>query len=415
MKSLIFYLFIILSCWMEMPVSAKNHNLYSYKIEARIEGLSKGDTICFENVIFPQFDLEPAFNVIVEEDNRFSYEGSVGHSQYFLISYKPLSGDKVFMPKRGLTLYLDSGEIFIQGTAENIYYCQIKGGIYDNTHIQQIASLENKLGIGSNSYWQLAEKARLSGDTLKYNEYIDRYYSFNQDNKVDYEKLSDLKDEFLEREPSSSLNIIDMLQHVTYSPLEKLESYYAGINEEAQQSYFGIKLKKEIDKIGKLIPGNDAPDFTLQAVDGQQVSLSDYSGHYLLIYHFGLCPGSLMIDEEVTSFYTENSDRVKVIGVTAEDLNLLKEWYEKMDPSELLMDIELKPAVGSMISHPWTDVENKGDNAQLALDYAFAGLPFFIFISPEGKILERGFSEAFYKAKELINEGLAQAPNEEAL
>lgn len=403
MKYLIFYLFIILGSWIKLPASAKNHNLHSYKIKAQIEGLSKGDTICFENVIFPLFDLEPAFNVIVEEDNKFSHEGSIDHSRYFLMTYKPLSGEKVFMPKRGLTLYLDSGNIFIQGTTENIYYCQIKGGIYDNVYIQQINSLEDKLGIESNLYWQLAEKARLSEDTLKYDEYINKYYSFNQDNKTDYEKLSELKGEFMKEEPSSVLNIIDMLQQVTYSPLETLELYYTGISKEAKQSYFGMMLKREIDKIGKLMPGNDAPDFTLQTVEGQQLSLNDYSGYYLLIYHFGLCPGSLMIDREVTSFYTENIDRVKVIGVTAEDLKLLKEWHEKMDPSELLMDIALKPAVGSMISHPWPDLENKSSYEQLALDYAFAGLPFFIFISPEGKIVERGFSEAFFKAKEMMS------------
>ncbi|MDR2918996.1 MAG: peroxiredoxin family protein [Tannerella sp.] len=403
MKYLISSLFVILCSWIVLPVNALNQSFCNYTIKAQIEGLSKGDTICFENVIFPRFDLEPAFNVIVEEDNKFSYEGSIDHSKYFLISYKPLSGEEVLLPKRGLTLYINGGEILIQGTAENIYFCQIEGGVYDNVYVQKINSLENKLGIESALYWRLAQEARLSGDTLKYNEFSNKYNTFNQNNRTDREKLSELKDEFMKEEPSSVLNIIDMLQQVNFSPLEELESYYTSINKEAQQSYFGLMLKREIDNIVKLAPGNDAPDFTLQTVDGQQASLNDYSGYYLLIYHFGLCPGSLMMDPEVTSFYTENNDRVKVIGITIEDLNLLKELYEKTDPSEKIMDIALKPALGSMTSHPWPDVESKNDNEQIALDYAFGGLPFFIFISPEGKILERGFSEAFYKAKELIS------------
>jgi len=209
---------------------------------------------------------------------------------------------------------------------------------------------------------------------------------------------------YAEDDNSSALNILEMLQRVTYTPIEELKLFYASLNKEAQKSYFGIFLRQEIDNMAMLAPGNDAPDFIVETVDRQQISLDDYNGYYVLIYNFGLCPGSLMIDKEVTNFYTNNKERVKVLGVSEESLNALQKLYRNTDQSEKFMNVDLKPALESMVSHPWTDIENKGDNRQLSIDYALAGSPFFVLISPDGKILLRGFHEAFYKAKNIVEE-----------
>jgi hypothetical protein len=264
-------------------------------------------------------------------------------------------------------------------------------------------SLENRLGSERGMYAKQAGDARMAGDTLKQKEYIRKFNSFVSDRRDDYDRLSQLRKEFEEKDPSSEWNIINLLSRITYTPPAELEAYYERMNESARKSYYGMMLKQETDNMAMLAPGNDAPDFQLRAMDGRRLSLADYSGCYVLLYHFGLCPGSLMIDKEVADFQLVNKDKVQVIGIT-EEMDFIREWAGKVDPSEKLMDIELKPALERMVSHPWPDVENKGDNRQISIDYAFAGLPFFVFISPEKKILLRGFSETFYRAKQLMEE-----------
>ena len=55
-----------------------------------------------------------------------------------------------------------------------------------------------------------------------------------------------------------------------------------------------------------------------------------------------------------------------------------------------------------MLAHPWPEVESTGDNHKITLDFAFAGLPYFVFISPDGKIISRDFRKAFDKAQEVM-------------
>ena len=64
------------------------------------------------------------------------------------------------------------------------------------------------------------------------------------------------------------------------------------------------------------------------------------------------------------------------------------------------MNIELKPVLKNMLAHPWFDAEKTNGNQKLETDYAFGGLPYFVFISPDGKIIAGDFHKAFYTAKE---------------
>lgn len=402
MKCLMYGLIILLSGGL-LSAKAEDDSKFTYTVKGQIEGLVRGDTICFEEVNLPGWNLERAEKVIVQKEGEFLFEGSAFHSLYFQMTYKPLSGEEVHADRGGLMFLVDRDTLLLKGNAADIYYCEIEGGAYDYPEMREIIALENKLGKKRASYSKLAADANVTGDTDKVKEYNEQFNMAVMNSRDEYEKLSTLQAEFAEKYPSIGLNIIEKLQRVTYTPLEKLETYYASMDEQAQRSHHGLLLRQEMDNLIMLAPGNDAPDFMLDAIDGQRIKLADYAGSYLLIYHFGLCPGSLMIDQKVMSLYTSHKDRMNVLGIT-EDMAPIKNWLETVGPSEKMMDIDLKPALESMTSHPWTDVENKGDNRQLGVDYAFAGLPYFIFISPEGKILSRGFHETFYEAKKILEE-----------
>ena len=337
MKTFIYSVIVLFTSFMSLAAQIGSYENFTYNIKAEITGLSKGDIISFEKVNFPWLETEAAFKIIIKEDGGFSFEGIAFQSQYFLMTYKPVSGEKVVSDKDGLYVYIDnSGDILIKGDAKDIYSCIIDGGVYDNT-----------------------------------------------------------------KEHNQLLDIMSVLHSVIYAPLEELEDFYAGLDEQARNSHYGIILRQEIDNVSMLSPGNEAPFFILNSMDGQQISLNDYSGNYLLIYKFGLIEGSVMLDKEVIAFHEDNKDKVKVVGIT-EDMNEIRRFYEKIRSTTELNDTNLKLALEGMLSHPWTDVEQKGDNAQLVMDYLICGYPFFILISPDGKILTRGFHDAFYEAGEIL-------------
>jgi len=104
-----------------------------------------------------------------------------------------------------------------------------------------------------------------------------------------------------------------------------------------------------------------------------------------------------MIDKDVIELYNKHKDNLIVIGIT-DRIDNIKSSYEKTQSG--LMNIELKPVLENMLAHPWFDAEKTDGNEKIERDYAFGGLPFFVFISPDGEIIARDFHKAFYAAKE---------------
>jgi hypothetical protein len=156
-----------------------------------------------------------------------------------------------------------------------------------------------------------------------------------------------------------------------------------------------------MDKVWKLTPGNDAPEFNLVTLDGNNISSKDCAGSYLLLYHWGMCPGSVLNDKEFTEFYNKHKDHLKMIGIT-DDIGTIRSLYEQVKPDDEMMGAKLKPILENMLVHPWIEVEDKDDNHKLSTDFLFGGYPYFVFISPDGKMIAKGFYDAFDKAKETL-------------
>lgn len=374
-------------------------NAMSFKIKGEIKGLMPGDTLSFERVTFPGFKLDLAFEVIIEKQDKFTYSGFHEHIGYYVMSYKPISGKIIPSDRLGLTMLIKSGTTRLVGTTAQINYCRLEGDLYKNELLQKVMHLEDSLGKERGNFRRLINEAITMKDTIRVKEYTDKFNSFHFNHKDDFQKLSSLRKEFYDKFPSSEHTIINTLQMVNATPFETIKEKYEKMNEEAQNSYFGKILKQELDKIAVLQPGEKAPHFHLIGLNGEKKTLEDCAGSYVLIYHWGLCPGSLMIDSEVIDLYNKYKDNLIVIGIT-DKIDNIKSTYEKTQPDSKFMNIELKPVLKNMLAHPWFDAEKTNGNEKIEKDYAFGGLPFFVFISPDGKIITRDFHKAFYMAKE---------------
>ena len=141
-------------------------------------------------------------------------------------------------------------------------------------------------------------------------------------------------------------------------------------------------------------PGNTPSPFTVTATDGKQVSLSDYRGKYLLLYHWGLCPGTIWVQPRLLELYKEYHEKgFEVLGFTQEALS---EEYKQYD--------ELAP----LFNQPWTTVYTSAAGNEFITDaYYFAGVPILMVISPEGKTLYRGYNEVYEPLQKLLQEKLA--------
>lgn len=373
-----------------------------FTIEGKIKGLMPGDTLSFERITFPGFNLNSAFEVIIEKQDEFTYNGSHENIGYYMMTYKPAIGKAITGDRGGITMIIKDGATHITGTTEKIYYSQLEGDLYENELLQKVMHLEDSLGKMRGSFGQLIDEARAQKDTVKAKEYADKFNSFHFNHKEDFQRLSSLKKEFYDKFPSSEHTIVNTLQLINAAPFETTMQKYEKMDDEAKNSYFGEILGKVLKKIAALEPGNNAPDFHLIGLNGEEISLNECSGKYLLIYHWGMCPGSLMIDHEVIDLYNKYKEHLMVIGIT-DRIDYIKNNYDKTKPGSKMMNIDMKPVLKNMLNHPWFDAEKIDGNDKIEKDYAFGGLPYFVFISPDGKIIARDFHKAFYTAKEKLD------------
>ena len=126
--------------------------------------------------------------------------------------------------------------------------------------------------------------------------------------------------------------------------------------------------QKEIE--GKTLPmGSMAPDFTLNDLNGQPLSLSSLRGKILVLDFWGSwCTWCIKGFPEMKKYYEKYKDKMEILGMDCNDTEV--KWKKAVAVNEL----------------PWKHVfVPKG--SQVTNDYMITAFPTKIIISPEGKVM----------------------------
>ena len=98
--------------------AASCSRMQSFELSGRIDGLQVGDTLRFERVLLPEWNYEPAFDVVVGEAGAFAYRGEQAHDGYYSMTYHPKSGRAADADRRGKSMIVTGGDrITLTGSA----------------------------------------------------------------------------------------------------------------------------------------------------------------------------------------------------------------------------------------------------------------------------------------------------------
>ena len=402
MKKTLLSIFLAFTAATALPAQEQK-----FTVSGNIEGLEAGDTLRFEQIIMPDWKTGDCFDIVLKKDGKFRYKGTQAHDQYYSMRYLPVSGDIPVCDRTGKSIIIsDKNHIRLSGTREDIFYCSIDGGIYDEPQLAEYLSVEDSLGRERGYCRRKAKEAYAAGDKETASEYEARFNSFFRDNPG-RDRSKALQKKYFDSHPEGTLyTLVEHVLRMDYTPVEDLKSIGEKLSPEAKDSYYGKLFINRIKEIEAIAPGNPAPDFTLTFTDGTSATKDDFKGQYLLIYHWGTCPGSMQIDPEVQDFYREYKDSgLSVVGLTA-SLEHFRSFADGVEPGssapELGID-DLKARVTGMLEHPWKEAETgHPENQKTADTFMISGLPYFLFIGPDGTILAKDFQPAFYHAKETL-------------
>ena len=123
-----------------------------------------------------------------------------------------------------------------------------------------------------------------------------------------------------------------------------------------------------------------APDFTLKNLEGQDVSLFDFRGKWVILDFWGSwCPWCIKGFPELKEAYAKYSDKLVIIGVDCRESE--SDWKAGVEKYQL----------------PWVNVYNP-EGSDITTEYGVQGYPTKAIIDPEGKIrnITVGHDPSFY-------------------
>jgi hypothetical protein len=401
--------------------------LKKFTVTAKIAGMQKGDTLRFSEIILPGWGNKFSFDVVAQKDGYAFYSGSHSHDQLYLIEYYPVDKKVAASDRKGKEILISDGNYTLSGDRESIYYCVAGGKTYD-AELSKILIARDSLsslrgGLAKKIINAFAEK-----DTVNAQKFIGEFNGFGYYHKADNERIEAQMKKYVATH-GNEFCALGILKD-SYKPYEELRGRYDSLSRAGKQSHYGKQVASLLQKMEAVNVGKTAPDFEITVADkstagaasnsaavaaagnsaasaaaaGNQsrfvtYRLSDFKGKYVLIYHYGLCPGTFQIDSSVIDLYKKHSDKLVVIGIT-DSYAQLRRTLKNTSPDDSMGNINVKDMITELLNHPWpVDAEVAEANNKALIDsYFLQGLPYFVFISPDGKILARSIGNAAFNA-----------------
>lgn len=162
--------------------------------------------------------------------------------------------------------------------------------------------------------------------------------------------------------------------------------------EPIKESDFVQAIQDRAEKLNSSGTGSTAPDFTLTTPEGEEFSLSDYQGNYVLIdFWASWCQPCMVEMPNVINLYNKYNDQgFEIVGVSL-DRNR-EDWVNTIEEEEMNW------------VHGWdlADQESQGAVADL---YGVTGIPHTVLLDKEGEIIAKNLrgGDLENKLEEIFN------------
>lgn len=358
---------------------------------------TKKNSILYKIACLYDWKEDGTDTILVEKEGIFSAFIPMEHTTFYLLTHQPKVGEPLRSCIRGAEIIARVGDdIKLEGSLDYLGAVRHSGGFYDNSLVARYDSLT----ASSNTEMIDIFSQILKYQDTKQNDSVAKYGQMYNE----YHRPLMLK---IVRD-SLALKVNDMeYAAFMYASAFVFDATYKDVKErlaqftpEVQNSYFGQILDKQLLVLKNIEVGFAPAEFTVTDKDGRKVSLSDYKGKYVLIYHWGLCPGTFWVNPKITDLYQKYHEKgLEVLGFTRDDL--LKSLQGSSE------EFKKDERVQGLLSHPWTTVytEDEG-NGFIVKDLYFSGVPILMLISPDGITLARGYTKAYEEVKNLLDRNL---------
>lgn len=304
--------------------------------------------------------------------------GRVDHPEYVSLVAENL--------RRGVSFFLENSEISIKGHIDSLNLARVTGSKTQdefNTLTKEGESFNQKFSELSIQYGE-ASKA---GDIQKVTEIRDQY-------KALQEEVMKLEKDFIKNHPASYASPV-ILQGLSYSmEASEIESFINVLDTNVAKVPVIMDLMDRVNRMKAVEIGKTAPDFTLNDVDDNPVSLSSRIGKskiLLVDFWASWCSPCRQENPNVVKVWKEfNKKGFDVFGVSLDRPGEKESWLKAISDDKLT----------------WTHVSDlQFWNCEAAKLYAVSSIPANFLLDEKGTIIAKNLREEdlYNKVKEILS------------
>ena len=226
----------------------------------------------------------------------------------------------------------------------------------------------------NNAYIEL----RKSGaDEATQKEFLQKAEKAKEALEPGLDKIREISIAFITSNPDSYASALLVDQYMMYTSTSDAKKYYQSFTTRVQSSAAGKSILDKIAQRKKGSPGSKAFVFAKEDINGEQLSLADFEGQYVLVdFWASWCKPCRAGNPHLISLYKKYHEKgFEIIGVASDDSNP-KAWHKAVEEDQIGI---WKHVLGGDF-RKGTDIGSK---------YDIHTLPTKVLIDPNGKIIGR--------------------------
>ncbi len=371
MKKLLFSSLFLLSCF-------ASHAQHEYTIEGDVKGVKDGTLVSL-------FLTDGRVGSVVASDTirngKFFFKRNAGESGMDQLSL--MCNREADFPPMSLEIYATpDAQIKVTGTNTLIYTWKVDSPVKEQQEYNRF--IENSRDLWD-EYQRLAIKSRSMRSAPEAEQKAMRAKSDSISAIIDKRELK-----LMQELPVSSIwmdKLFGLSMSVKYNPkfTYKVETLalYNRLSEEQKASIKGQEITVNLFPPKTVKEGDDMADTDLFDLDGNIHHLADFKGKYMLLDFWSSgCGPCIMALPEMKEIQEQYKDRLTIVSLSSDTKN---RWKTASAQHEMT----------------WQNLSDLKQNAGLSAVYDVNGIPNYVLISPEGKIMKMwsGYGKGSLKLK----------------
>ena len=346
-----------------------------YQVSGHLDGI-KTDTV-LAMVQSQDFMRTERIDTIALDNGSFGFNVSADEVRLVTLFAKPAAGEKLSVNQYISGIVIPGEQMVVNGTLDG--YTLSGSKFY-----QDYNEVKPEQDKASHELEALRNKAMARMQAGENRDSLNVWYE--KEAKAITGRLGEVTWKYMQTHPDNNVSAYLL----TTLGREKMKDGIALLSDNVKKGVMASYIKSITDMLaseeqraaaaGKIREGVEAPDFTLNDLNGKPLTLSSLRGKYVVLDFWGSwCGWCIKGFPEMKEAYAKYKGKVEFLGISCRDTE--KRWKAAVAKHQL----------------PWLNVLNEGDVDVSAL-YAVEGYPTKIVISPEGKIqkIVVGESPEFY-------------------